>query len=214
MYYRMSEEEAWQSFNASGGIIENGHFVFDSGNHGSVYINKYAVYRFTETISRLCKAIAGHFANKLRLEIDTVAAPAKGGIILSQWVAYWLTVINGTIVKAVFAEETENGIFAFKWGYDQNIIGQKILFTEDLLTTGRSIRKVIETAEILGGRTLGLGALWNRGGVTEEDVGNVPELFSLINRQLDTWPESKCPLCKNRVPVNTQFGKGKEFLSR
>jgi orotate phosphoribosyltransferase len=66
----------------------------------------------------------------------------------------------------------------------------------------------------LGGNVLGLGAICNRGGVTEGDIGLLPELYSLINVSLESWAADDCPLCAADVPVNTSLGKGKEFLAR
>lgn len=54
---------------------------------------------------------------------------------------------------------------------------------------------------------------FNRGGITTQDVGDVPKLFALANIKLDAWDAADCPFCAQRTPVNTDVGKGREFLA-
>lgn len=197
------------------GAILKGHFVFTSGKHGSLYINKDAIYPYTEFVSTLCKGIAEHFRNPNLYGIKVVAAPAVGGVILSQWTAYWLSKLRGETILAVFAEKSEDGkTFIFKRGYADSIAKRGILVVEDVLTTGGSARKVVEAVRNLEGDVVGLGVLCNRGGITAEDVGNVPEIFALIDLDFESWDKADCPLCAQKVPINTEVGKSREFLAR
>lgn len=107
-----------------------------------------------------------------------------------------------------------DGNFVFKRGYDKLVAGKNVLVVEDVLTTGNSVRKVIEATRDLGGNVVGLGVLCNRGGITPQDVGDVPKLFALVNVKLDAWNEKECLLCAQNVPINTDVDKGKEFLAR
>jgi orotate phosphoribosyltransferase len=85
---------------------------------------------------------------------------------------------------------------------------------EDVITTGGSVKKVIEVTRALGGNIVGLGVLCNRGEITVENVANPPKLFALVNIKLDAWDEGECPLCAQGVPINTDVGKGREYLTR
>ncbi len=86
----------------AGALITNSHFVYTSGKHGSTYINKDAIYPHTQLTSSLCKKIAQYFSSK---KIEVVLAPAMGGIILSQWVAFHLSELSGVTVYGVYAEK-------------------------------------------------------------------------------------------------------------
>ena len=55
-------------------------------------------------------------------------------------------------------------------------------------------------------------ALCNRGGITAADLG-VPAFSALVTLSLDSWEATSCPLCRGGVPVNTDIGKGREFLA-
>ena len=207
----INEAEVLDLLGSVNGIITNSHIVYTSGKHGSAYVNKDAIYPHTSATSRLCQAIAEHFAPK---NIDAVLAPAVGGVILSQWTAHHLSGLYGREVLGVYAEKAETGdSFVIKRGYDRLIAGKNVLVVEDVLTTGGSVKKVVETANAIGAKIVGVGALCNRGGISSAELGNVPELYALVNVTLDAWEEATCPLCAKGVPINTNVGKGREYLA-
>ncbi len=83
----MESEEVLKRLKRIDAIV-NGHFVYTSGRHGNTYINKDAVYPHVEFTSQLCKTIAKKFSDDSLYGIDTVVAPAVGGVILCTWTAY------------------------------------------------------------------------------------------------------------------------------
>lgn len=191
-------------------LLRDTHVVYTSGRHGNAYLNKDAVYPHPRAISLLCRALAEHFAAR---RPQVVAAPALGGLILSQWTASHLHDL-GVPALAVYAEKDGGGGFAFRRGYDRLLAGKTVLVVEDVLTTGGSLKAAIEAVRGVGGLVVGAGALCNRGGVTAAQIGAPPEFHALINLQLDSWEEGECPLCRDGVPINTDVGKGREFLER
>jgi orotate phosphoribosyltransferase len=117
-------------------------------------------------------------------------------------------------ILAIFAEEEidQNGEKKrfFKRGYDKLIPNKNVLVVEDILTTGGSVKRVIDAVKAGQGKVIGCGALVNRGNVKDSDVG--AEITALVNISLDAWDEKECPLCKKNVPINTDVGKGREYL--
>jgi len=208
----MNDQEVLQILGKVGAVITDSHIVYTSGKHGTAYVNKDAVYPHTKETSDLCRAIAQQFAND---GVEVVIAPAIGGVILSQWTAHHLSEITGREVFGVYAEKAESGdAFIIKRGYDKIVAGKNILVVEDVLTTGGSAKKVIEATRALGGNIVGHGVLCNRGGITPENVANLPKIFALVNVKFDAWDETDCPLCAKSVPINTDVGKGREYLIR
>lgn len=206
----MHEAEALAVLQRHNAVITNTHVVYTSGRHGSAYVNKDAIYPDTSAVSTLCQALARHFA-ELRPEV--VAAPAVGGVILSQWTAFHLNAIRGPCLS-VYAERTDAGSFEFRRGYHRLVKDRRVLVVEDIVTTGGSLKAVVTAVEACAGRVIGAGVLCNRGNVTRDQVGSPPELYSLVQIELDSWEETDCPLCKRGVPINIEVGKGKEFLAR
>ena len=210
----MNDPTIMQLFSDAGAIISNSHFVYSSGRHSSVYVNKDALYLHTGIISRLCEQMAQSYSAD---EIDVVVGPVLGGIVLSQWVTHALNARRASgEVLAVYAEKEGDGpdkTFVFHRGYDKYIAGKNILVVEDILTTGGSALQVIEAVRKQGGKVIGLSALCNRGSVQSTDVGNVP-LQQLVTITLETFAENECPFCQQGIPINTELGKGRAFLRR
>ncbi len=215
-YYRTKELIVKKIFRDTKAIITDSHIVYTSWKHGSAYVNKDAIYPHTESISYLCRLFADYFRFN---DIDAVVAPAKGGIVLSQWVAYHLSKMKGTEVLALYAEkitdDEEKQKFVIKRGYDKDIIGKNIIVLEDVVTTGGSVKETIDVAKKLGGNVIGVGLLANRNPVqvTAKSLG-VPDLFALREIPLDAFESDECPLCKANVPINTNVGKGEEYLAK
>jgi orotate phosphoribosyltransferase len=203
-----------QMFLDVGAVVRDSHFVYTSGRHSSVYINKDAVYLHTGIISALCREMSRPYTAS---QIDVVVGPVMGGIILSQWVAHYLNEQRETgETLAVYAEKGTDSIekqFFFGRGYDKYIPGKNVLIAEDILTTGGSVRQVVELVRRQGGNVMGITALCNRGNVQPDAVGGVP-IHALIAIDLDTYAPEDCPFCHNNVPVNTELGKGRAFLAK
>lgn len=213
----MEKKEVLKIFEEMGVIITGSHIVYTSGKHGSAYINKDAIYPSTKRTQALCEEIDRYFVGPDKEVVEMVVGPAVGGVILAQWVAFALNQYNPYTkypeVLAVYAEDGPNDTKIFKRGYDKLIPGKKVLVVEDVLTTGGSVKKLIDLVKTLGGEVIGVGVFCNRGGIKAEDVG-APEIFALTNVPLEAFDEEECPLCKAGVSINTEVGKGREYLAK
>jgi orotate phosphoribosyltransferase len=210
----MNEPEIMQKFAAVGAIVSGSHFVYTSGRHSSVYINKDALYVHPRIIAELCQRMAEPYDADL---VDVVVAPVLGGIVLSQWVAYALNLrrCSGETL-AVFAEKSSDSAekhFVFTRGYDRYIANKNILIVEDILTTGGSVRQVIELVRQHRGNIIGVSALCNRGNVQPRDIDDVA-IDALIKIDLQTYAAEACPFCASGVPINTELGKGRVFVAK
>lgn len=207
----MSKDEVMKLLAEAGALVTNSHIIYTSGRHGSAYINKDALYVHTEATSRVGELMAADYDAD---QVDVVAGPTIGGVVLSQWVAYHLTKRRkGGETLAVYAEEEgaeRNRLF--KRGYDQHIKGKNVVIVEDVVTTGGSVAKVVDAVRALDGKILGASLLCNRGGIGSDAVGGVT-LNALTAVTLDSYPEDDCPLCREGVPINTSVGKGKAYLA-
>lgn len=207
----MSGDDVLKIFKKTGGYIDNSHIVYTSGKHGTAYLNKDAVYPYTKEISKICLEIAKKFKGK---GIEVVAAPALGGIILSQWTAYHLTKLTKKPVLGVYTEKTEDKDQIFTRGYDAIVRGKKVLVLEDVTNTGGSVKKVVESVRKAEGKVIAVCVLANRDpkNVNSKTVG--APFYSLAEIKMAAWEEKDCPLCGKKVPVNTVIGKGREYLAK
>ena len=199
-----------------GAIITNGHFVYTSGKHGSVYINKDFLYPYPDITAEVGKMFAKRFKDT---SIDLVAAPAIGGTILCQWTAYYLTQMSKRRVLSVYSEKDKGTTASalesqqvFRRGYDSFIKGKRALVIEDLTTTGGSVRKTVQAVRRVGGEVVAVCVMVNRDplnvntqtiGVTFHSLGEFPA---------QAFDAKDCPLCKKKIPIDTKVGHGKKYL--
>lgn len=194
-------------------VIENSHIVYAAGRHGSKYINKDAVFSHPKETNAVAVTMAHLIAEQYdqKNRVGVIVGPAVGGAILSQLVAFALHG-RGIPVRSAFADKKTDNTFELRRGYDRLCVGQNVIVVEDILTTGGSVRKVVEAVSAVGGKVTGVAAIINRGKVTADMLG-VTWFRALANITLDSWSADECPLCRDGVPINTAVGKGREFLA-
>lgn len=190
-------------------VITDSHIVYTSGKHGSVYINKDAIYPHIEYASEVGRMFARKFKNK---SIDVVAAPALGGIILSQWTAYHLSKFKKKKILGVYTEKDVNKNQIFTRGYDKFIKGKKVLVIEDLTTTGGSVKKVVKSVKKAGGKVVAVGVMINRNPKEVNSRFMGTPFMALGILKAEAFDKKDCPLCKLKVPINTTVGHGKKYL--
>lgn len=193
-----------------GAVITDSHLVYTSGKHGSIYVNKDALYPHTELTSQVGQMFAEKNGN---LEIDTVVAPALGGIILSQWTAYHLSKMKGKEIFGVYTEKDADKNQIFTRGYDKYVSGKNVLVIEDLTTTGGSVLKVVNSVRAAGGNVVAVSVMVNRNpdAVNEAMFGAPFNALGVL--KAEAFDEAVCPLCKSGVPINTEVGHGKKYLA-
>jgi len=192
-----------------GAVMTDDHFVYTSGKHGDVYINKDALYPHTQATSQICKLFAERCKD---MDIDTVAAPALGGIILSQWIAFHLSEMKGHEVAGVYAEKMPDKSFAFTRGYDAFIKGKKVLVIEDLTNTGGSVKKIVDVVRAAGGIIVAVGVMVNRDpDHVNSEMMDAP-FFALGELRAAAFDEEDLPEKIRLRPINTLVGHGKKYL--
>ena len=201
-----------------GAVITNDHFVYTSGKHGEVYINKDALYPHTKETSEVCRIMAEKYKDA---DVEAVAAPAVGGTILSQWVAYHLSQIKGKEILSAYTEKDAGTTASaaeskqlFRRGYDAVVKGKKVLVVEDITTTGGSVKKTIHSIREAHGQIVAVCVLVNRDPKNIDSTMMEIPFIPLAEVKMQVWDAGACPLCKKNVPINTTVGKGREYLAK
>lgn len=199
-----------------GAVLTDDHFVYTSGKHGSVYINKDTLYTHPMETSRVGKMFAERFTNRY---IDVVVAPAIGGTILSQWTAYWLSRLTKRDVRSCYTEKDKGTLAGaaesaqiFRRGYDHVVKGKRVLVLEDLTTTGLSVKKVVDVTRAAGGTVIAVCVMINRDpiGVTGKTVGAPFSALGIM--KAEAFSKDDCPLCRESVSINTSIGHGRQYV--
>jgi len=169
------------------GAVLEGHFKLTSGRHSGTYFEKFQVLQYPAYTQRLCGDIADHFRDR---DVQLVAGPTTGGVILSFEVARQLG------VRGIFAE-TVGSERRFLRGFRVSP-GERVLVVDDVLTTGGSIRQVIDAVRAAGGEPVGVAVLVDRTG-GKADFG-LP-FFACLELVVPAFDAAECPLCRQGVPL-------------
>ncbi len=177
----MNAEEVIAKFKSAGALLE-GHFVLSSGLHSLVYLQCAIALESTRSAVEFGAALAHHFAGK---QIDAVASPAIGGIVIGYEVARQLG------VRFIWTER-EDGHMTLRRGF-QVRNGERVLVVEDVITTGGSTRETINALAASGAIVVAAASIIDRSG-GKADVG-VP-LVSLATLEVPALPPADCEACK------------------
>ncbi len=175
------------------GALLDGHFRLSSGRHSNRFVQK---FRFLEDPALLEGIVASMLAEMPALDVTCVVSAAVGGIVLGYEAARQL----GT--RAIFVEK-EAGTPRFRRGFGV-APGERVLVVEDVITTGLSVREVIEVVTAAGGRVVTAAVVVRRGPV---DVG--APLYALLDLPMDSFEPGACPQCAAGEPLDEP---GSRFL--
>lgn len=182
----LTKDQITEIFKATGTFME-GHFRLTSGLHSGLYVEKFRVLEHPNYTEILCREIANRYAND---GITVVVGPAIGGVIIAYEVARALG------VRSIFCER-EEGKLTLRRGFHIKP-DDRVLVVEDIVTTGGSVKEVLDVVASSGATIVGVGLLVDRSNGTV-DLGYRTE--ALLTMQVTTYQPDDCPLCQQGLPI-------------
>lgn len=215
----MNDRNVLEALAGVGAVLVGGHFVDDYFSHHSSHVNMMAMYPHPEITRQMCGALAERFAS---MPVDVVVGLGKLGHLMAHEIASHL---NGpgeqSRVKCAFAEKdaaTSVVIFS-EFSFIAMTEFKRAIIVSDSVSRaqgGQSItdlKMLMNTVRNAGGLLTGVGVIANHGSVMRSELKETPELISLVFTPCDDW-RSGCPLCEKGIPIDTRFGRGKEYVER
>ena len=182
----MQAEEVIEKFRSTGALLE-GHFVLSSGLHSRVYLQCALVLERPSDAEEFGRSIAQHFETE---NIQTVASPAIGGIVIGYEVARALG------ARFIWTERQE-GAMVLRRGFSVSP-GERILVVEDVVTTGGSTRETVVALQASGAEVVGAASIIDRSG-GEADVS--VRRIALATLDVPAVEPAVCELCKRGEPA-------------
>ena len=176
------------------GAILSGHFRLSSGRHSNRFVQKFRILEEPPLVERVARALAD---TARPLAPTVVVSAAVGGIVLGYETARQL----GTL--AIFVEK-ESGVPALRRGFALGP-GDRAFVVEDVVTTGGSIREVIEVVRARGATVAGVGIVVRR---APADFGVATT--ALLELPIESFDPEQCPQCAAGEPITEP---GSRFLS-
>ena len=192
----MSEREQILSIFRSTEALLEGHFVLTSGRHSASYFQCAKVLQHPEYLTAFSIMIADEFEDQAP---DVVISPAIGGVVLGT------EVVTQLGCRTIFAERKE-GDMVIRRGFHIEK-GEKVLVVEDVITTGGSVKEVMDLVEQASGNIIGVGVLVDRsnGSVTLHN-----NQYSIVKLDAVSYGEDEVPDDLAAIPIQKP---GSRYLS-
>jgi orotate phosphoribosyltransferase len=171
---------------AERGALLEGHFRLSSGRHSNRFVQKFRILEEPKLVEPIARAIAEAFR---AMQPSVVVSAAVGGIVLGYEVARQL----GT--KAIFVEK-EKGEPTLRRGFELGP-NDRALVVEDVVTTGLSVREVMDVVRHMGASVTGVGIVVMR---APADFG-VPT-HALLDLPIVSYDAEACPQCEAGEPID------------
>ena len=173
-------------FKDTGALLE-GHFILSSGQHSSKYFQCAKVLQYPEYLTAFSIMIADEFEYQ---KPDVVISPAIGGIVLGTEVGTQLG------CRTIFSER-KNGAMVIRRGFKLER-EEKVLIVEDVITTGGSVKEVMNLVEKANAEILGIGVLVDRSNGFAKLHNNQ---YSIIKLKAESYHEDDIPDELDAIPI-------------
>ena len=186
----MKETDLLKLFEETQALL-NGHFELRSGLHSNRFFQCALLLQYPRIAGQVCEALVEKMKTVLgKLDVDTVIAPALGGISVGHEVARSLG------VRFIFAEKNaEKALVMRRFKIEK---GERFMVAEDVITRGGRVQETVDIVNQHGGVVKAIGVLVNRsGGKAKFDY----PMVSLLDIEPVTWEPAECPLCKEKLPL-------------
>lgn len=182
----LSRDDVLSIFKSTGALLE-GHFLLSSGLHSPNYFQCAKVLQYPKYLTLLCQPIAEHFSSA---NIDVVISPALGGVVVGTEVGRLLG------ARTIFAER-ENGVMTLRRGFEIHP-EERCLVVEDVVTTGGSVREVMDIVRANKAIVAGVGFIVDR---SNGKVKLADDQFSLLQMDVVAYKPDEVPPELARLPA-------------
>lgn len=159
-----------------------GHFLLSSGRHSDKYCQCAKLLQYPDKAEKVLSVVADKIKD---LDFDMIVGPAMGGIIVSYE-------LGRQLKKPSIFTERQDGVMTLRRGFEIKK-GQKVIISEDVVTTGKSSLEVAKLIEELGGEVVAICCIVDR----RDDNTKLPyDLYSSVKIDVKSYDKDSCPLCK------------------
>jgi len=182
----MIDKEILEIFEKTGALLK-GHFKLSSGLHSGDYLQCARVLQYPKYAEILCSQLVDAFKDD---KITCVVGPALGGVVVSYESAKALG------VRSIFTER-KVGKMVLRRGFEIKP-DDRVLVTEDVITTGASTKEVLEVVTSFGAAIIGVASIIDRSG---KNIDFGVKSKSLLKLDLPIFSDQECPLCKKGMEI-------------
>ncbi len=181
------QAEVLDIFKKTGALLE-GHFILRSGLRSGHFFQCARVCEHLGEVTRLAELLIAKLPDMT--DVETVIAPAMGGLVIGQEVARQLK------KRFIFAEKV-NDLLALR----RNFIiksEERILVVEDVITQGGRVKETLDLVDSRNGKVEAIAVLVDRSAGRAQFSA---PLVSLLEMNYPTYEPDKLPAELRNIPA-------------
>jgi orotate phosphoribosyltransferase len=179
-----------------------GHFVFESGHHGEVWLELELLFLRPQRVRPLAEALADRLRS---YEAEVVCGPLVEGAFVGLMV--------GSLLDLPFSysepvrDRDATGLFPVSYSiprsFEPKLRGKRVAIVNDVINAGSAVRGTLASLKKCGARPVAIGTLAVYGDAAHDLAAtHQVALETLASFPSRIWEPSTCPLCAKGVPLN------------
>jgi len=175
-----------------------GHFRFESGHHGDLWLELDALFADPVRTERLAAALTDRLGGR---GIEVVCGPMTGGALLA------LTISRPLAVTFAYTERIVDGDNAVRYSLPAAqsalVSGRRVAIVEDVINAGSATGGTYHALVSAGARPIAISALLILGNTIDHFAqAHGLQLLACARRESNLWPPAECPLCAHGLPLD------------
>jgi orotate phosphoribosyltransferase len=179
-----------------------GHFVFESGHHGAVWLDLERLFVRPERVQPLADALADRLGGH---QAAVVCGPLVEGAFLGLMVASSLRVPFS--YSQPVRDDRAMGLFPVSYpipaSLEPTLRGQRVAIVNDVINAGSAVRGTLASLKACGAHPVAIGALAVYGDAARTLAASEGiALETLASFPSRIWEPDACPLCAKGIPLD------------
>jgi orotate phosphoribosyltransferase len=182
-----------------------GHFQFESGHHGELWLDLEWLCLHPEPVQRLAERLA---ARLHPYEVEAVCGPLVEGAFIALMLASKLR------VPFTYSERFENfgtdALYPVEYRIPsrlrEELQGKRVAIVNDVINAGSAVLGTLADLEACGSEVVVIGALVVLGSTAPRFAADKRvALEALLSQPNEIWEPSECPLCARQIPLSGEL---------
>src|SRR5262249_39710039 len=183
-----------------------GHFLFESGHHGDLWLDLELLCLRPEPVRRLAERVAERLAP---YAVDAVCGPLVEGAFVALMAAEALGVPFSYAER--FPDPERDGLFPVDYRIPRalraRVRDKRVAIVNDVVNAGSAVRGALTDLQVCAARPVAIGALLVLGSTaTQLAAERRVALDTLAPLPNNLWTPAECPLCFQRMPLVSGLG--------
>jgi orotate phosphoribosyltransferase len=178
-----------------------GHFQFESGHHGDLWLNLETLCLHSQQIRQFAAQLAAKLSPH---NVELVCGPLVEGAFIALLVS--LELGSDFVYAERFAESRRVELFSVEYRLPKalhaEVKGKRVAVVNDVISAGSAVRGAFSDLQSIGADVVAIGALLTLGDSISKFAAEHHIALELLEQlPHNLWTPTECPLCATGEPL-------------